>query len=68
MAMRSFCFEEKGSAASGLLSLTNPASHKACRSALKLVIAKEDVLTVSKALELALFMDAKLDLSKVPAK
>jgi hypothetical protein len=26
------------------------------------------VLTVSRALELALFMDAKLDVSKVPAK
>ena len=33
----------------------------------KLVLAKEDVLTVSRALELALFMDAKLDVSKVPA-
>jgi hypothetical protein len=30
--------------------------------------AKEHVLTVSRALELALFMDAKLDVSKVPAK
>jgi hypothetical protein len=27
----------------------------------KLILAKEDVLTVSRALELALFMDAKLD-------
>ena len=34
----------------------------------KLILAKEDVLTVSRALELALFMDAKLDVSKVPAK
>jgi hypothetical protein len=34
----------------------------------KLILAKEDVLTVSRGLELALFMDAKLDLSKVPAK
>jgi hypothetical protein len=33
--------------------------------ACKLVLAKEDVLTVSRALELALFMDAKLDVSKV---
>jgi hypothetical protein len=33
----------------------------------KLILAKEDVLTVSRALELALFMDAKL-VSKVPAK
>jgi hypothetical protein len=41
VGIRSFCFEEKGRAASGLLSLANPASHKACRSALKLVIAKE---------------------------
>jgi hypothetical protein len=32
----------------------------------KLILAKEDVLTVSRALELALFMDAKLDVSKVP--
>ena len=34
----------------------------------KLILAKEDVATVSRALELALFMDAKLDVSKVPAK
>jgi hypothetical protein len=34
----------------------------------KLVLAKEDVLTVSRALELALFMHSKLDVSKVPAK
>jgi hypothetical protein len=31
----------------------------------KLIHAKEDVLTVSRALELALFMDAKLDVSKL---
>jgi hypothetical protein len=31
----------------------------------KLILAKENVLTVSRALELALFMDAKLDVSKV---
>jgi hypothetical protein len=31
----------------------------------KLILAKEDVLTVSRALELALFMDAKLGVSKV---
>jgi hypothetical protein len=30
----------------------------------KLILAKEDVLTVSRALKLALFMDAKLDVSK----
>jgi hypothetical protein len=36
--------------------------------AAKLILAKEDVLTVSRALELALFYDAKLDVSKVPAK
>jgi hypothetical protein len=30
-----------------------------------LILAKEDVLTVSRALELALFIDAKLDVSKV---
>jgi hypothetical protein len=36
--------------------------------ACKLILAKEDVQTVSRALELALFMDAKLDVSKVPAK
>jgi hypothetical protein len=29
----------------------------------KLILAKEDVLTISRALELALFMDAKLDVS-----
>jgi hypothetical protein len=34
----------------------------------KLILAKEDVMTVSRALELALFMDAKLDVSKAPAK
>jgi hypothetical protein len=37
---------------------------RACR----LILAKEDVLAVSRALELALFMDAKLDVSKVPAE
>jgi hypothetical protein len=34
----------------------------------KLILAKEDALTVSRALELALFMDARLDVSKVPGK
>jgi hypothetical protein len=29
----------------------------------KLILAKEDALTVSRALELALFMDAKLDVA-----
>src|SRR5262245_47816152 len=33
--------------------------------ACKLILAKEDVLTVSRALELALLMDAKLELSRV---
>jgi hypothetical protein len=33
----------------------------------KRILAKENVLTVSRALELALFMDAKLDVAKVPA-
>jgi hypothetical protein len=33
----------------------------------KLILAKEDVMPVSRALELALFMGAKLDVSKVPA-
>jgi hypothetical protein len=37
---------------------------RACR----LILANADVVAVSKALELALFMDAKLDVSKVPAK
>jgi hypothetical protein len=32
--------------------------------ACRLILAKEDI-TVSRALELALFMDAKLDVSKV---
>jgi hypothetical protein len=36
--------------------------------ACKLILAKEDVVAVSRALELALFMDAKLDVSKVPAE
>jgi hypothetical protein len=30
-----------------------------------LILAKEDVLTVSRALKLALFMDAKLDVSQL---
>jgi hypothetical protein len=34
----------------------------------KLILAEEDVATVSRALELALFVDAKLFVSKVPAK
>jgi hypothetical protein len=33
--------------------------------ACKLILAKEDVLTVSRALELALFIDAKLDVPKL---
>jgi hypothetical protein len=33
--------------------------------ACKLILAKEDVLTISRALELALFMDAKLDVSQI---
>jgi hypothetical protein len=33
----------------------------------KLILAKEDVLTVSRALELALFMDAESDVSKLGA-
>jgi hypothetical protein len=31
----------------------------------KLILAKEDVLTVSRTLELALFMDAKLDVARI---
>jgi hypothetical protein len=31
----------------------------------KLILAKEDVPTVSRALELALFMDAKLDVARI---
>jgi hypothetical protein len=34
----------------------------------KLILAHADVFAVSRALELALFMDAKLDVSKVLAK
>jgi hypothetical protein len=34
----------------------------------RVLILAKDVLTVSRGLELAVFMDAKLDLSKVPAK
>jgi hypothetical protein len=33
----------------------------------KLILAKENVLTVSRALELALFMDAKLDVANISA-
>jgi hypothetical protein len=36
--------------------------------ACKLILAKADIVAVSRAVELALFMDAKLDVSKVPAK
>ena len=36
--------------------------------ACKLILAKEDAMTVSRALELALFMDAKLDVSKILAE
>ena len=42
--------------------------HAAWANSAKLILAKEDVRTVSRALELALFMDAKFDVSKVPAK
>jgi hypothetical protein len=31
----------------------------------KLILAKQDVLTVSRALELALFYDARLDVSRI---
>jgi hypothetical protein len=31
----------------------------------KLILAKEDVLTVSRALEFALFINAKLDVSQI---
>ena len=34
----------------------------------KLILAEADVTAVSRTLELALFMDAKLDVSKVPPK
>jgi hypothetical protein len=36
--------------------------------AAKLILSKSDVMAVSWSLELALFMDAKLDVSRVPAK
>jgi hypothetical protein len=36
--------------------------------ACKLILAHADVFAVSRALELALFMDAKLDVSKVPVE
>jgi hypothetical protein len=38
------------------------------QGACKSILAKEDVLTVSRALELAIFMATKLDVSKVPAE
>jgi len=38
------------------------------QGACKLILAEADVVAVSRALELALFYDAKLDVSKVPAK
>jgi hypothetical protein len=34
----------------------------------KLILAKENVLTVSRALELALFMDAKLDVVAIASR
>jgi hypothetical protein len=37
---------------------------RSLQASLKLILAKEDVLAVSRALELALFMDAKLDVLK----
>jgi hypothetical protein len=42
--------------------------HQHWQRAAKLILSKADVLTISRALELALFYDAKLDVSKVPAK
>jgi len=45
--------------------LQNVPPSRRCRSDIP---AKKDVLTVSRALELALFMVAKLDVSNVPAK
>ena len=36
--------------------------------AAKLILSKADVMSVSRSLELALFMDANLDVSKVQAK
>jgi hypothetical protein len=36
--------------------------------ACKLILAEADAVAVSRALELALFYDAKLDVSKVPAE
>ena len=38
---------------------------EARQRAAKLILSKSDVMTVIRALELALFMDAKLDVSKV---
>jgi hypothetical protein len=38
------------------------------QGAAKLILAETDVVTVGRALELALFMDAKLDVSKASAK
>jgi hypothetical protein len=37
-------------------------------AAAKLILSKANVLTVSRALGLALFYDAKLDVSKMPAE
>jgi len=36
--------------------------------ACKLILAKANVMTVSRTLELALFMHAKFDVSKIPAE
>jgi hypothetical protein len=38
------------------------------QQACKVILAKADVVAVSRSIEIALFYDAKLDVSKVPAK
>jgi hypothetical protein len=42
--------------------------HSHWQRACKLILAKEGVMTVSRTLELALFMDAELDVSKMLAE
>jgi hypothetical protein len=52
-----------------MLALTRDREHRAqWQRAAELLLAQTDVAVFSKAVELALFYDAKLDVSKVPAK
>ena len=52
-----------------MLALSKDREHRSqWQRAAELLLAQADVAAFSKAVELALFYDAKLDVSKVPAK